>query len=61
AKVNNGIRLIEADVISEENRYHHDSTRLAQAVMRIYYDRDQAAAPEVIETVEDLVVSAIDK
>ena len=61
AKVNNGIRLIEADVISEENRYHHDSTRLAQAVMRIYYDRDQSAAPEVIETVEDLVVSAIDK
>jgi uncharacterized cofD-like protein len=61
AKVNNGIRLVEADVISEENRYHHDSTRLAQAVMRIYYDRDQAAAPEVTETVEDLVVSAIDK
>jgi uncharacterized cofD-like protein len=61
AKVNNGIRLVEADVISEENRYHHDSTRLAQAVMRIYYDRDQAAAPEVAETVEDLVVSAIDK
>jgi hypothetical protein len=29
--------------------------------MRIYYDRDQAAAPEVTETVEDLVVSAIDK
>jgi uncharacterized cofD-like protein len=60
AKVNNGIRLVQADVISPENRYHHDSTQLAQAVMRIYYDRDQAAVPEHTETVEDLVVTAVD-
>lgn len=60
AKVNNGIRLVQADVISEENRYHHDSERLAQAVMRIYYDRDQAPVPEVTETVEELAVSAVE-
>jgi uncharacterized cofD-like protein len=56
AHVNNGIRLITADVISEENRYHHDSVKLAQAVMRIYYDRDQAASA-IAEPEEDLVTA----
>ena len=48
AGVNNGIRLVTADVISEENRYHHDSRKLAEAVMRLYYERDQVglAQPE---------------
>ncbi len=46
---NNGIRLITADVVSEENRYHHDPEKLAQAVLRIYYERDQTTvqAPEL--------------
>ncbi len=57
-ELNNRIRLVTADVISEENRYHHDSTKLAQAIMRIYYDRDQAA-PLPAELEEDLV-SALD-
>jgi uncharacterized cofD-like protein len=56
AHVNNGIRLVTADVISEENRYHHDSEKLAQAVMRIYYDRDQAA-PAIAEPEEELVTA----
>jgi conserved hypothetical protein, cofD-related len=56
AHVNNGIRLVTADVISEENRYHHDSVKLAQAVMRIYYDRDQAAPP-IAEPEEDLITA----
>jgi uncharacterized cofD-like protein len=56
AHVNNGIRLVTADVISEENRYHHDSVKLAQAVMRIYYDRDQAA-PAITEPEEELVTA----
>ncbi|HVP05790.1 MAG TPA: gluconeogenesis factor YvcK family protein, partial [Dehalococcoidia bacterium] len=60
AKVNNGIRLVTADVISAENRYHHDSTRLAQAVMRIYYDRDQAAPAHVEDVEEELAVTAVD-
>ncbi|HLB26543.1 MAG TPA: gluconeogenesis factor YvcK family protein [Dehalococcoidia bacterium] len=44
----NGIRLIKADVVSEKNRYHHDSKKLAQTLLRIYYDRNlpQAAAAE---------------
>ncbi len=44
----NGIRLVKADVVSESNRYHHDSRKLAQTMMRIYYDRNQpqAAIPE---------------
>jgi uncharacterized cofD-like protein len=37
----NGIRLIKTDVVSEKNRYHHDSRKLAQTIMRIYYDRNQ--------------------
>ena len=57
-ELNNRIRLVTADVVSEENRYHHDSTKLAQAVMRIYYDRDQVA-PLTVEQEEDLV-SALD-
>ena len=58
AHVNNGIRLVTADVISEENRYHHDSVKLAQAVMRIYYDRDQAAL--TIPAPEEDLVTALD-
>jgi uncharacterized cofD-like protein len=56
AQVNNGIRLVLDDVISEENRYHHDSSKLAQAVMRLYYDRDQVA-PISIDVEEELVVA----
>ena len=49
AQVNNGVRLILADVISDENRYHHDSAKLAQAVMQVYLDRDQVpTAPEAL-------------
>jgi uncharacterized cofD-like protein len=56
AEVNNGIRLVLADVISEENHYHHDSVKLAQAVMRIYYDRDQVT-PITAEPEEELVAA----
>jgi uncharacterized cofD-like protein len=41
ASINNGIRLLLADVVSEENRYHHDSDKLARTLMNIYYERDQ--------------------
>src|SRR3990172_482480 len=37
----NGMRLVTSDVVSEQNRYHHDSKKLAQTLMRIYYDRNQ--------------------
>ena len=44
----NGIRLVKADVVSEKNRYHHDSKNRARTGMRIYFDRNQplAAPPE---------------
>jgi uncharacterized cofD-like protein len=55
--INNGLRLITADVVSEENRYHHDSAKLARALMRIYYDRDQVSPePEP----EDTLVTAVE-
>jgi uncharacterized cofD-like protein len=44
--INNGIRLVKADVISEENRYHHDSTKLAQAVLDIFYGHDASRLPQ---------------
>ncbi len=36
-----GARVIAADVVSEENRYHHDPRKLADNVVRLYYDRHQ--------------------
>lgn len=53
------IRLVTADVVSEENRYHHDSRKLADAIMRIYYERDQAAVS--IPEAEDDLVTALDQ
>ncbi|HXH22040.1 MAG TPA: gluconeogenesis factor YvcK family protein [Dehalococcoidia bacterium] len=34
-----GARVITADVVSEKNRYHHDSDKLAAALMRLYMGR----------------------
>ena len=46
-----GVKLSLADVVSEENRYRHDSTKLAAAVLRLYDDgvgRDEVAdTPEL--------------
>ena len=49
ASINDGIRLTLADVVSEENRYHHDSAKLAQTLIRIHYERDQISAEEQME------------
>lgn len=38
-----GSRVIRSDVVSEENRYRHDSKRLADALIRLYYERNQPA------------------
>src|SRR3989337_2508420 len=51
----NGIRLIKADVVSESNRYHHDSKKLAQTLLRIYYDRNLPQAAAVAEPDKKLV------
>jgi uncharacterized cofD-like protein len=45
-------RVITADVVSEDNRYHHDPKKLADALIHLYYERHQLeemvaeAAPE---------------
>src|SRR5712692_9813269 len=59
AGTNDRIRLVTADVVSEENRYHHDSTKLAQAVMRMYYERDQADLPA--QEAEERLVTALEQ
>ena len=35
-----GLRLVQADVVAEENRYRHDPDKLAATVMRLYDNRD---------------------
>ncbi len=42
-----GARVITSDVISETNRYHHDSEKLAAAIMRAYMGRNQIEAEEL--------------
>ncbi|MCL4232323.1 MAG: YvcK family protein [Dehalococcoidia bacterium] len=39
-----GVRLVEADVVAEENRYRHDPAKLAATILRLYYERDSAPA-----------------
>jgi hypothetical protein len=54
--------LILADVVSEENRYHHDSKKLGEALIRLYYDRnhmDQILMVEE-EAAADKVAGAVD-
>jgi hypothetical protein len=41
-----GARVIRGDVVAEENRYRHDSKKLADALVRLYYERNQGAEPE---------------
>ena len=56
--INNGLRLVTSDVVAEENRYHHDSTKLAEAILRIYDDRDQMA--HAVSVPEQDLVTAVD-
>ena len=46
-----GARIVAADVISEKNRYQHDSRKLATAIMRIHADRNQTEAAEELAAV----------
>ncbi len=36
-----GARVVKADVVSVENRYRHDSKKLADALVKLYYERNQ--------------------
>ncbi|MDP3766752.1 MAG: 2-phospho-L-lactate transferase CofD family protein, partial [Dehalococcoidia bacterium] len=48
----NGTAIVAADVISEENRYHHDTEKLASTLMGLYYQRRQTDRL-VLEPVEE--------
>ncbi len=55
--------LMLTDVVSEENRYHHDPKKLATAIIRLYDDRnhlEHAAAEEEREAAEEKVATALD-
>jgi uncharacterized cofD-like protein len=41
----NGATVIIADVVSEENRYHHDPKKLASTLVNLYYQRRQLEQP----------------
>jgi uncharacterized cofD-like protein len=43
-----GARVVKADVVAEENRYRHDSKKLADALIRVYYERNQMADAESV-------------
>jgi uncharacterized cofD-like protein len=40
-----GAAIVAADVVSEDNRYHHDARKLAAKLMDIYYQRGPAELP----------------
>jgi uncharacterized cofD-like protein len=44
----NGARVIKSDVVAEENRYRHDSKKLADALIRLYYERNQMSEAEPV-------------
>ena len=37
---------MKADVVDEDHRYRHDSKKLADALIRLYYERNQMPAAE---------------
>jgi uncharacterized cofD-like protein len=45
------VRVVLEDVVREDKRYHHDPAKLAAAVIRLYYDREPAAATPQAVTV----------
>ncbi|MCC7365247.1 MAG: YvcK family protein [Dehalococcoidia bacterium] len=46
AKVLEGIRVVQADVVAEENRYRHDPHKLAATILRLYDGRDAIVLPQ---------------
>ncbi len=58
AEVFQGVRVVEADVVSEENRYRHDSDKLAAMVMRLYDARDGLVADAARSRPQPAVVAS---
>jgi len=51
-----GARVITADVVSEDNRYHHDPKKLADTLIHLYYERNQIE--QLISKNEESVAAA---
>lgn len=52
----NGMRLIEADVVADENRYRHDPDKLAATILRLYDERDVVTAKTRVHSQEPAVL-----
>ena len=55
----NGAAIVAADVVSEENRYHHDTKKLASILMGLYYQRREVdpKPPQAPSAREEAAVS----
>jgi uncharacterized cofD-like protein len=51
-----GVRLVEADVVAEQNRYRHDPDKLAAALLRLYDGRDVPVANTARRQAEEAVI-----
>ena len=54
----NGARVVKSDVVDEEHRYRHDSKKLADALVRLYYERNAAPEPEPAPVTESAAQEA---
>lgn len=56
------MRIVQTDVVADENRYRHDFAKLAAAVLDVYHGRENgapvAAAPPASEPAEEAVLAA---
>jgi hypothetical protein len=43
--ISRDIRVVESDVVADENRYRHDPVKLAATIMQIYDGRAHMTAP----------------
>lgn len=57
ARVFEGVRIIEADVVAEENRYRHDPAKLAATVLRVYDGRHEMATAAARRRAERAVLA----
>jgi uncharacterized cofD-like protein len=51
-----GIRLVEADVVAEENRYRHDPAKLAATIVRLYDGKQSPNGVASTHTAEEPVL-----
>jgi uncharacterized cofD-like protein len=51
-----GARVVAADVVSVENRYHHDPKKLADTLIRLYYQRPETEVQAEESRTESVIV-----